>query len=88
MERSVALIDAALAGCSFSVQNCSLECDLNDLVGHRHLSVKGSQLGAQNNSCYLGLIVKIICYFVVFVSYSFIQDNNQIGNISLSHSFF
>lgn len=55
VERSIALIDTALAGCSFSAQNCSLHCDLSDLVDHRHLSVKGSQLGFQNNSCYPGL---------------------------------
>ena len=68
MERSVALIDAALAGCSFSVQNCSLQRDLSDLVVHRHLSVKGSQLGAQNNS-YLGLNFKdhLLFHTVCFI---------------------
>lgn len=72
MEKSVALIDVALAGCSFSAQNCSLQCDLSDLVDHRHLSVKGSLLGAQNNSCYLGLNFKdhllfhTVCFIFVY----------------------
>lgn len=58
VERSAALIDTALAGCSFSVQNCSLQCDLRDLAARRVLSVKRSQLGARNNCCYLGLNFK------------------------------
>ena len=71
-ERTVALIDAGLAGCSFSVQNCSLQCDWSDSVDHRHFSVKGSQLGAQNNSCYLGLNFKdhllfhTVCFICIY----------------------
>lgn len=58
VERSAALIDIALAACSFSAQNCSLQCDSRDLAAHRLLSVKRAQLGAQNNCCYLGLNFK------------------------------
>lgn len=72
MERSVALIDTALAGCSFSVQNCSPQCDLRNLAAHRLLSVKRSQLGAQNNCCYLGLDFKnnllfhTVCFIFIY----------------------
>lgn len=72
VEMSAALTDTALPSCSFSVQNCSLQCDLGDLSAHRLLSVKRSQLGAQNNCCYLGLYFKnnllfhTVCFIFIY----------------------